>query len=1681
MRLSGKVRGGLVGLVAACVAGLVWGVGSVGAQTPSVTLSFTDTSNTALTAVGEDDGAVTVRVVATVASAPSSAVSVSVTVGASGSTATSGATNDYTVSASTATVTIASGSTSGYAAVTVTPNADTVTEDHETIKFTGSASGYTVTEADLAITDADRTITLALSDLDFQEPSGVSGSSIICTRTLTATLSGATSTYSNTLRSHLRWSVGQTGNTFTDDNGETVSGAGIAISWTHEPVDASPQVSRYMNIAAGSVTSTVVGTPSIPNCQVSNYQQSQYGTLLFYPNADRRASPTRKFYIRLQSIPSGFTVVNAVGRVIDSDSNVDLTPVPNVLSEGTSGSSVSVAAAFGGRSGEPAPTAGYFSSDQTFTMAVSGGTASAADFTYSPSTPNTVTIPAWGTTSGTGRASLAGLSITDDDVVEGPETLLLTGGLTGFPSYRGSLTITDDDTNIALSLSTSAITEQAGAQSVTVTAAFDGTSSVLTSATDVTVTIAGGTATLGSPGDFTTDATGNMLTVSIAAGAVSGSGSFNITAPDDSTAETAETVALTGSAMVAGAAVPVSGAQMTISDNNAITLSLTDTNDAALTTVGEAAGAQTVRVVATAPSAVGSATDVTVTVGAAGSTASGSDYSVSASSVTVTIASGATSGMADVTLTPVSDSVVEGSESVRFSAPAVGGATVSPVDLAISDDDSDISLAVSPSAVPESATPRAVTVTATFAGSSSVLTSATDVTVTIAGGTAMLGSSGDFTTDATGNMLTVSIPAGATSGSASFNLTARADGTAEGVETVDLSGSATVSGASVAVTAAVLSIADNLIALSLTDTGGMALSAVGEDAAAQTVRVTATAPSAVTADVTVSVTVGASGSTASAGADYSVSASSVSITIANGSASGMADITFTPVSDTVTEDHERVKFTATASGYVLAQVTEAELEITDADRTLTLSWDDPVFPETDMASGNNSVTRDAARVLTATLSGATSTYSSAISAHLTLVRDTAGAGDVTWAHTGAVGTPTAVSVDIAAGAVSGTLTGLTIYIADDRVAEPAETWSLNSTVAGFTVAAAAATIADMDSVITLTARIGGVLATSATMSEGSNGSGVTVHVDFAAPDVNRTTATSSQHASAAAVTLSVVGDTAQAADFTYAPFNPQTVSIAAGQVSSTVSPALWHAISMTGLTIADDDIAEGPETLTVAGESSGFDVAPQTLTIAASDTNIDLSVSPGVLAESADPQPVTVTARFATATSSELDATEITVTAASGMGATGATLGAAGDFTTDATGNTFAVTIPARALTGSASLGVTARADGNAEQPETASITGSALPGGASASVTGVDLAIVDSFAALSVADAGGGEVTALAEAAGEVQLSLTVTVPGWVTVPVGGAEARFRVVGGTARARSGAVFGSGDDFGVVYPGTPDLSNAYPGVVSIAAGNSAATVAFTLDVNDDARYEGTTAETLTVEGFVLVAGIALPAEPVTLRITDNDPPPRVVSTDQGSGPPRPTGCEGRFCDEDDNVHQPAIEAIAALGITQGCDAVDRWRFCPDQHVTRSQMAAFMYRAATRQTPAPDAGGPELADVPGDAWYRAYARWAVANAGFDAPDGQFNPAERVPRSDMAVMLAAAFGLQPDQPAQPQGLFADMAGQPPAVVVAAEALYRVGVTRGCATDPLRYCADKPVTRAQMASFITRALNVDPALTP
>ncbi len=202
------------------------------------------------------------------------------------------------------------------------------------------------------------------------------------------------------------------------------------------------------------------------------------------------------------------------------------------------------------------------------------------------------------------------------------------------------------------------------------------------------------------------------------------------------------------------------------------------------------------------------------------------------------------------------------------------------------------------------------------------------------------------------------------------------------------------------------------------------------------------------------------------------------------------------------------------------------------------------------------------------------------------------------------------------------------------------------------------------------------------------------------------------------------------------------------------------------------------------------------------------------------------------------------------------------------------------------------------------------------------------------------------------------------------------------------------------------------------------------------------------------------------RATTVVPPPAGEPTDDPTSGPTPAPTDEpvlvppSFTDIADSVHREAIEALAASGITTGC-TIDT--YCPARRVYRGQIATFLDRGLDL----PDGTG-RFADVPADHPH-ATGIAAVATAGITrgcTPD-RYCPAASLTRGQMATLLTRGLGLPPGD-----GAFADVpADHPHAAGIAAVA--RAGITRGCRPD--RYCPDRAVDRAQMASFLVRALDL------
>ncbi|MEW6337014.1 MAG: S-layer homology domain-containing protein, partial [Acidobacteriota bacterium] len=102
------------------------------------------------------------------------------------------------------------------------------------------------------------------------------------------------------------------------------------------------------------------------------------------------------------------------------------------------------------------------------------------------------------------------------------------------------------------------------------------------------------------------------------------------------------------------------------------------------------------------------------------------------------------------------------------------------------------------------------------------------------------------------------------------------------------------------------------------------------------------------------------------------------------------------------------------------------------------------------------------------------------------------------------------------------------------------------------------------------------------------------------------------------------------------------------------------------------------------------------------------------------------------------------------------------------------------------------------------------------------------------------------------------------------------------------------------------------------------------------------------------------------------------------------------------------------------------------------------------------------------------RYNGITAGCDA-SGNYCPASTLTRAQMAVFLLKAkhgssYAPPACNPSSP--IFADVACPSGFAVDWIEQFYREGITAGCGTNPLRYCPDATITKAEMAVFLLKS---------
>ena len=207
--------------------------------------------------------------------------------------------------------------------------------------------------------------------------------------------------------------------------------------------------------------------------------------------------------------------------------------------------------------------------------------------------------------------------------------------------------------------------------------------------------------------------------------------------------------------------------------------------------------------------------------------------------------------------------------------------------------------------------------------------------------------------------------------------------------------------------------------------------------------------------------------------------------------------------------------------------------------------------------------------------------------------------------------------------------------------------------------------------------------------------------------------------------------------------------------------------------------------------------------------------------------------------------------------------------------------------------------------------------------------------------------------------------------------------------------------------------------------------------------------------------------------TDDDDD-RSTSSGSGTGAteepdPEPEPADDRaFSDIDDvsSLHR-ALRTLSAEGVLDrtGCG---RGRLCPEDHLLRWEMAVWLVRVVDDGVDPRSTGRSRFADVDEDAWWSPHVE-RLANLGITegckTEPLSYCPDQPVSRAQMASFLVRAFKL----PRAGSAGFVDTAGSVHARNI--DAIYAAEITIGCAAIPLMYCPGRYTTRAQMARFLIR----------
>ena len=147
------------------------------------------------------------------------------------------------------------------------------------------------------------------------------------------------------------------------------------------------------------------------------------------------------------------------------------------------------------------------------------------------------------------------------------------------------------------------------------------------------------------------------------------------------------------------------------------------------------------------------------------------------------------------------------------------------------------------------------------------------------------------------------------------------------------------------------------------------------------------------------------------------------------------------------------------------------------------------------------------------------------------------------------------------------------------------------------------------------------------------------------------------------------------------------------------------------------------------------------------------------------------------------------------------------------------------------------------------------------------------------------------------------------------------------------------------------------------------------------------------------------------------------------------------------------------------------RICPSQPLKRWEMAVWLGRALSYGEPAP-IDSSRFADVDAEEWWAPHVE-RFADLGITVGCRQ-EPLRYCPdRAVNRAQMATFFERAFKLGAAPSAGFTDTAGSTHESNI--DTLAAAGITVGCKTEPLQYCPTRSVNRAQMATLLARALGL------